>query len=187
MAISENEENLLFLQRTKANHEERKSSVMSYQVSDDSHAEMTWNDLRGFPNSSWQKISNIFRSHIMQHFQQRDNISMLWFIRKHLAWPQVILCTYCELEHIISKIWVLTTWSAIRRISQSMNYLNADREFQDLKCKKSSHKSNTVSLPASFWLVRMSSTPFPGSHSKHSHLAWKCPFASDSLIPLMTN
>lgn len=46
----------------KQTHKERRRRVISYQPCDDSRADMTWNDPRGFPHSSWHKTSNTFRS-----------------------------------------------------------------------------------------------------------------------------
>lgn len=98
---------------------------------------------------------------------------------------------FFALEHVlIRKNWASTTmFSCHTSIFQSMDHFKCRQKASRSQAKSSRkvHVYATVSFSLPSGKSNMSSTPFPGSHPKHTHLAWKCPFASDSLIPLMTN
>lgn len=161
---------------------------MSYQPSDDSHADMTWNDPWGFHHSSWHKTSNTFRSH--------SRLAALATARQyHTSTLQLTAVIYQKTFGLtasfsLHKNWASTTmFSCHTSIFQSMDHFKCRQKASRSQAKSSRkvHVYATVSFSLPSGKSNMSSTPFPGSHPKHTHLAWKCPFASDSLIPLMTN
>lgn len=90
---------------------------MSYKPSDDSRADMTWNDPWGFPHSSWHKTSNTFRSH--------SRLAALATARQyhHTSTLHLTAVTY-------QKTFAQTTF--FFALSVNMNSLLGEIEFQPL-------------------------------------------------------